>query len=424
MPKLANSAWSTAEYLWYPLMAIASTPFMLKGLGSEKYGLWMMFTATVVFGTVLNIGTGVSVIKQISTVLGQSRPELIEKILQGSLAVALVGGGCLALLITSIFLFVGDSVFAKMGDARSVHLTGYFAALLAWIEQIDNVFASALKGAERFSLAARVEMAAKIGQVLVSVATVMVGGGLLELYINYGLVTLLRLFIKGLITKNNLKISNISPDFSEGIKTIELSKWGWLQGLGGMTFGLADRFIIGSILGATSLAHYSIAMQLAAPIHSVTSAALSIVFPMVSRRQSNDSKLSLNKLSVYILIANVVICSITAGFILIFGNTILSFWLGIGYPQEIEGVLRYLTFAFWILALNITPYNILLGLGKMKSTSVIVIASGAVGLLPIYFGCLWYGLIGATVGKIIFALLALTLFYPLSRELFKSAKLQ
>jgi O-antigen/teichoic acid export membrane protein len=165
-------------------------------------------------------------------------------------------------------------------------------------------------------------------------------------------------------------------------------------------------------------------MQLAAPIHSVTSAALSIVFPMVSRRQSNDSKLSLNKLSVYILIANVVICSITAGFILIFGNTILSFWLGIGYPQEIEGVLRYLTFAFWILALNITPYNILLGLGKMKSTSVIVIASGAVGLLPIYFGCLWYGLIGATVGKIIFALLALTLFYPLSRELFKSAKLQ
>lgn len=397
---------------------------MLKGLGSEKFGLWMMFTATVVFGTVLNIGTGVAVIKQISTVLGQSRPDMVEKILQGSLAVALVGGGCLALLITTIFLFVGDSVFAKMGDAHSVHLTGYFAALLAWIEQIDNVFASALKGAERFGQAARVEMAAKISQVLVSVATVMVGGGLLELYINYSLVTLLRLFIKGAITKNKLNISNILPDFNEGIKTFELSKWGWLQGLGGMTFGLADRFIVGSILGASSLAHYSIAMQLAAPIHSVTSAALGVVFPMISRRQSSDSKLSLNKLTVYILIVNAVICSMIATFILIFGKTILLYWLGIGYPQEIEGVLWYLTFAFWILALNITPYNILLGLGKMKSTSVIVIASGAVGLLPIYFGCLWYGLNGATVGKVIFAILALTLFYPLYREVFKSNNLQ
>ncbi len=420
LPKLANSAWATAEYLWYPLIAIATTPFMLKGLGVEQYGLWMLFTATVTFGGVLNIGTGAATIKQVSTALGQSRPELVEKVLQGSLAIALVGGGTLALVTTSIFWFASDSFFDKMGDAQTVFITGVAAGLIAWVGQIDNVCASVLKGSERFGQAARVEMAAKIGQMLAAVITVLLGGGLLAVYVTFGLATLVRLVAKLMIVTNTFQVASLRPNFREAFKTLEYSKWGWLQGVGGLTFGLADRFIVGSLLGATSLAYYSVAMQLASPIHAVTSAALSTVFPIVSRRQSREGgEPSLRRIAFLTFTVNFIICTVPAGMLLMFGDSILALWLGEKYAVATKEILWYLTIAFWLLALNITPYNILLGMGKMKSVSVIVMVSGGIGMLPIYFGSLWYGLIGATFGKIVFSTLALALFYPLYKEIYR-----
>ena len=44
---------------------------------------------------------------------------------------------------------------------------------------------------------------------------------------------------------------------------LHFAKWGWVQGVGSLVFGVADRLFVGSFLGATSLAFYSVASQLA-----------------------------------------------------------------------------------------------------------------------------------------------------------------
>ena len=165
--RLVSPAWAMLEYGWYPLLLFISTPWFLFKLGTEVYGHWMLLTATVGLGSVLNTGTGAATIKAVSAGLGQANRSQVERTVRASLAIAILGGGVLALAVLVIFWVTGDTLLARMGDPALVLLTGFAATLLVWLEQLDNVFSSAMKGAEQFGQAARIEIVAKTAQIIV-----------------------------------------------------------------------------------------------------------------------------------------------------------------------------------------------------------------------------------------------------------------
>ena len=74
---------------------------------------------------------------------------------------ALIAGSLFSIFILAVFVMGADVFFNRMGDRSVLLLTGVVAAVLTVIDQIDNVFASALKGAEQFGRAAHIEMAGK-----------------------------------------------------------------------------------------------------------------------------------------------------------------------------------------------------------------------------------------------------------------------
>lgn len=195
------------EYAWYPLLIFISTPYLLHSLGPEKYGHWMLMNATVGFGGTLNTGTSIATIKLISAGYGRLDRGEAEHVLRSSLTIGLIGGGLLSALIFLVFWYGGDILFAKMGSKSLVRLTGGIAALLAWIEQIDNVFASVFKGAEQFGRAARIEMASKTFQIIVAVLAVMTWGSLVALYAGLVLVALIRLVAKSWMAVQFLGVS-------------------------------------------------------------------------------------------------------------------------------------------------------------------------------------------------------------------------
>src|SRR5690606_24699020 len=148
--------------------------WFLHQLGVDQYGLWMLLTATVAFGGLLNIGTSAATIKEVSAGIGRSMSSDIERTVRASLAIAIVGGGGLALLVLSGFWFAGDNLLDRMGDPALVRLTGATATALIFLEQLDNVFSSAIKGAERFGQAASIEITSKTFQVLVAASILLV----------------------------------------------------------------------------------------------------------------------------------------------------------------------------------------------------------------------------------------------------------
>jgi O-antigen/teichoic acid export membrane protein len=413
LTKLAASGWSVLEYGWYPLLLFVATPYLLRTLGAEGFGYWMLLSAIVGFGSILNIGTGAATIKQVSANCANPEKVGVKNIISASMAIALVGGGSLAAIIVLLFWFAGDVLFSKMGDSSLVLLTGIVAALLAWIEQIDNVFASVLKGSERFGRAASIEMVSKTAQVLAAVLAVSVWGGVAMLYSALVLVSVGRLVAKFWFVGRLWDISSLRPSFANAHDVLHFAKWGWLQGMGGLMFGVADRMLVGSILGATSLAHYSIATQLAQQIHALSAAGMSVIFPKVSRKLADDGSFALWRIAKLTIAGNFLVSSILMLGLLIFGRQILTLWLGDAMAAECADVLWYLTIAYWLLAINVAPHFILLGVGRIRFVALSNIAAGVMSLIVMYVLVQLYGLMGVGIARIIYGAIILVNFVSL-----------
>ncbi|MDQ5880182.1 MAG: hypothetical protein QG616_11, partial [Pseudomonadota bacterium] len=65
-PLVLKASWSVAEQAVSPLMLLALTPFLLRQLGVEQYGLWMLVMALVGMGQLASLGAGTAVIKHVS----------------------------------------------------------------------------------------------------------------------------------------------------------------------------------------------------------------------------------------------------------------------------------------------------------------------------------------------------------------------
>jgi len=417
--KLTNPAWAILEYVWNPLLLLICTPLFLKALGSESYGLWMLLVATVGFGAILNAGTGAATIKHVSAEMGEANPHQLQRVIQGSLAIATTGGGLLALIIVGVFWFGDDFFFRKMGDRHLLHITGLAAGMLAWLEQIDNVFASALRGSEKYGLAAKTEIGAKSLQALALVSSLLAGAGLTAVYVIILIVALARLSTKWLVARRVLRVSKAYPRFAHMKELLHFSKWAWIQGLGGTVFNSADRFVVASLLGATSLAQYSVVTQLAMQIHGMTAAGVSVVFPMISRKRALNPSFSIVRATTRTFLANAALSTSIAVGVLVFGKFILRLWFGAQMPANAGILLDYLVIAYWLLALNITPYYVLLGLGQIRSIAIWVFIGGAAGLIPMIYGISRFGLTGAGAGKLFYAVATLMLFVPLGQILFR-----
>jgi O-antigen/teichoic acid export membrane protein len=404
------------EYGWYPLLLFIATPWFLHRLGTGQYGIWMLLTATVGFGGVLNTGTGAATIKAVSAGIGRATNSDIERAVRTALAIALIGGGVLALVVFCVFWLAGGTLLGRMGNPALLQLTGVTAALLIWVEQLDNVFSSAMKGAEQFGQAAKVEIVSKTAQILVAALVLLPWPGLWALYAAVLAVSVMRLLAKIAIARRLLGLTDLCPSLAGTGDILHFAKWGWLQGVGGVLFGVADRILVGSMLGAASLAYYSIASQLAMQVHAVTAAGLSVIFPKVSRKLEDGGSFSLWRVTKLTMAGNLLLSTFLALMLILLGPMLLRIWIGADSAGPTAKLLFWLVIAYWVLALNVVPYYILLGLGRIRFVGLTVLVSGAIAVIAMYMAISRTGLTGAPAGRSIYAILSLALAIPLARH--------
>ena len=123
--RFSSSIWVLSEYGWYPLLLILATPWFLHQLGTEQYGYWMLLTATVSFGGILNFGTGAATIKAVSAVVGKTGGVVgTANAVRAALAIAILGGSILGLLVFALFWYFGTTFLGEMNSIEFVRLTG------------------------------------------------------------------------------------------------------------------------------------------------------------------------------------------------------------------------------------------------------------------------------------------------------------
>ncbi|PPD41664.1 MAG: hypothetical protein CTY15_13205 [Methylocystis sp.] len=397
--------WGMAEYFAYPLLMFLATPFFLSQLGKEQYGQWMLMLAFTGFGGVAGLGMGAATIKEVSAHRGRGDLAGAAKAVRACFAVTLASSLCLAAVILLLAFFAGASWLSRVGDPEAVRRVIGFAAALVTLEQIDTVFAGTIRGMERFDVAAKIEMSSKFVIVLVAIVAAWISRDLVTIFWSVLAVTVLRAAAKATLASMLLKTASLTPVWDRAYvkEAIRFGKWAWVQSIGTALFSTADRLLIGSLLGSTALAQYSVCLQLAQQVHTVPAAGAGFVFPLVSRRiQAGEN---IRRIGLGATVAFGLFAAALATPLIFFSHEILELWIGRDFADQNATLLRWLTIAFVILALNIGPYFLLLGANVARFVALVVVLGGALGLLAGLLFIPRLGLIGAVAVRIVYGII-------------------
>jgi O-antigen/teichoic acid export membrane protein len=400
----SQGIWNSAEYIFYPLLMLAATPVFLHSLGARQYGQWMLLITLGSLGGWAGMGMGAATIREVASAHAQGDQHRRSDYVRVALFIVLVGTVVISLLLIAVLILGGSRLFAQMGDRSELIPVIVGAPFLIASDQIDSVFSGALRGAERFGLVARLEMLSKI---------IIVGGCLvtaiashrLDLLIGVSVaLNFLRVAIKSSAVAILFGINSIFPAWHAKVAAslISFGKWSVIQLIGSAIFSSADRLMVGSLLGADSLAIYSICLQLAQQVQSIPAAFGGFLFPYFTKRSQaldgrHQSRLLLVSTGALSLLAIVIALPIVSN-----AHTILGLWVGSAVAADSSTLLRLLTLGYCTLALPTAAHYFLYGIGQAKWVAISNLVAGILSLLLNFMLVPWFGALGAAASRFVY----------------------
>ena len=413
---LRNSLYGAGEYIALPLTMLLAAPFLLRRLGLEQYGLWMLATAAVSSTNLISTGFGDAALKYASMYRGKNDRKRMEDTLRVNLAINLVLGGALALVMWYGSSLAARSLFKIEQSLQGAAVTAFrIGSLILLVRCVESVLVAALRAHERYGPSVVINVISRATIVITACVLVSQGYGIVGIMLGtlcvvIGSTTAQLTAARAVMGPISLIPSINNAAFSE---VFGFGFFSWLQAVAGCVFNQADRLLIGVLLGTSAVAYYSVCVQAAQPIHGLIAAGLHFLFPHLSARLSRApaSELRATVLSIFRINAAgaVILCLPLA----LFSRLILRLWMGSAFAQQAWTLLSIIAVGFGFLALNVTAHYALLALGQVKLVAMLNLAGGAAMLVAMILLAPRFGLAGAAVGRMLYGPVTLLMYWRL-----------
>ncbi len=384
------SFWGLMEYGLGPLVALAATPVLLRQLGTVGFGQFAMIMALAGFGNVANLGAAVTGTKLVSERLHEPDGPyhgaavsfaLVACALAGVAAIALVGWGAVA-WIWPHATFGGIAVTTLALPALLVYLS----------QQFDQLFTGCLKGREAFARTALCEVGGRLTAYTVTCVVAILTGSptIAALTQAAGLLATglakMHLFARA---SGRWAVLPLMDRAAMGA-AFRFSRWSWLNSLSAVAFGSVDRILVGSLLGPSTLAIYTIGAQIGQMIHTASVAVFQKTMPLISRlAAAADGGAAVAREVRRLMAINISLSVLGSILALSVSAPLLGLMLGHhGYTDGHLATFRLLIVAAALLSLNVVAHFSLLGMGNGRAVAVLNGAAGGVMV------CLLFLLVG------------------------------
>ncbi len=363
---IGNAISGGLGYVWPIMLAITTTPYIVYKLGNDAYGILALVTSVLGFFAFLDLGVTNAAVKFVSEAYAKDDIDEISKIISSSLSVFIMAGvlgGVLIALITNTLVqrvlkipasYVSDSTFAF-----------YVASCGLVLNMVVGVFASVPKAIQRYDLATKVNIIVGTSLTLSMVLTVYLGYGLKQIIIINFLSSLISLILYISITKKYLKGVSIRMRFNPSTfkKLFQFGKYSLVVVFSATFYYQVDKLLIGSFLGAASVAFYVVPASIAAGIFSIIVSLMVVVFPLCSHLYATGEYDKLRELYLKASKYGFIVVVSIATPVIVLSTQIMSHWMGADYGPRSGAVLAILTISVIFNSLGIIPFFILDGVG-------------------------------------------------------------
>jgi O-antigen/teichoic acid export membrane protein len=365
------------------LLALAVTPVLVRRLGTETYGVYVL--AFTLGGTlaILDLGLTPAVVMLLSKAWHENDRPRMERIIGTALTTYLVAGAILSLGVALLVPWLTVSVLQVSPNLRPVAQAALWLStggfLLSLLFSVFNAIPIAL---ERFDLTVLRTVGVSLLTTAAVIAYALAGGGLVGvMLINVvGNAVALGLFI--VVSRHLLPGMSMRPLFDRTIfKAIARFSGFKLAGsVSGLVVYRFDQVAIGAMLGVRAAGVYVVPATAAARILALLTDLVLPLFPRISKLATDPAAVrSLLFRSVRLM---ALVASPTFITLFVFADSVIQAWIG-GEPGRIlamEGAttLRWLAAASLLQAIAVVPIIISEAAGKPEINNGFAVASAIV----------------------------------------------
>ncbi len=399
--------------------AILTVPYLIGGLGTERFGLLSLAWSLIGYFNLFDLGLGRATTKFVAEALGKNQLERIPHIIWTSLVVQMAfgafGAAVLAFctpLIVSRFLKMSPSVLV---EARQ---TFYLLSLATPLVICSRNLRGVLEASQRFDFIACIQIPASL--LNVSLPAI---GVLLRLRLPQIIGMIIGLWVIS-ATAYLFVCFRLFPALRRSVSAHRdlirplLSFGGWIA-LCNLLVPLLvsfDRFAIGALLSVSVVAYYTVPCDMVLRLLIIPGVIGTTLFPAFSmlhaRSHESLERYYLRSLK-YVLL--VMIPLVVVG--ILFASEILRLWLGKEFMIRSTAVFQILAVGMLLNALSQMPANLLDGIGRPDMRAKVFLA-----YIPVYLILLWLlitrlGLLGAALAWTLRSAMELIIFASVASRL-------
>ena len=394
-----NTTWNLFGQGVPLLAAFVTIPFLLKGLGTARFGILTLAWAFMGYFNLFDLGIGRALTKLVAEKIGSDKEREIPHLIWTALFLMLL----LGLLGTVVAVVFSDWIVSDMLNIpdylQSETLQAfYLIALSIPLTILSAGLQGVLEAFQSFRLinTVRIPMGIMtfIGPLMVlfftdrlpPVVGILVFGRLLFLAVYFYLCIRVVSAVK----------KKISIRFSLSLKLLSFGSWMTVSNLITPAFLYLDRFLIGSMLSISAVAYYTTPMEMISRLLIFPRSLVGVLFPAfsISYEKSRDRTVNLFVCaSKYTFLALFPITLIIVNF----SYEIMQLWIGREFADKSAYVLQWLAIGVFLNSLAHLPFALLQGAGRPDLTAKLHMVE-----LPIYVICLWvllsvFNILGAAI---------------------------
>ena len=390
------------------------TPFILRHLGAATYGLWVLVSSIVAYGSVLDLGVWGAIIKYVAEYRARGEADTARALLATALRLyTLFGAGVLALAAMAALLMpplfgiapdqrpLASQLIMLMGVGVGVSLPGLMPL-------------SVLRGLQRYDVVSVIEISATLTTTAATVLGLLLGGGVLAVVA----ANLLGLAVMAL--GGAWGVQRLAPAYQFGWRGADrrlarqIITYSWplsVKDVAGRLQNRSDEITIGAFLPIASIAPYNVARRLSESTYVLTRQFMKVLLPLASELHAENDLGRLRRvflLGTRVTLALALLIGLT---LIVLARPILTAWVGPDYASA-AGLVAILTTASFLAAAQWPAGAVLQGMARHRVLAATALGSGLANLALSIALVRPLGVTGVALGTLLPALAEFAIILP------------
>jgi O-antigen/teichoic acid export membrane protein len=360
-----GSFWTLIGQVLPLIASFFATPFLIRLLGSESYGVYVLIVLIPTYFLFSDFGMSLASTKFASEAYGQGLKKREGEVIRMAALIAFISTlpFALGIFISSDFIIDWFNVPVTLHFQASLALK--ITAISFLFNVLINIFNTPQLSRLRMDLNSLVTSGFKFLGIIIAPIVLYFGGNIVSLTLILLITSLLTLaghiFVSSRLLKELLQTSInksiIKPMLKFGGALV-------ISGIAGIILVNLEKIVLASATSVESLAYYSVAFTFASMTSMFSGAMIQSLLPAFSQLLLPEKKSELNKLFSRTLRFNIIGLIPLIVFLFVIAKPFLTAWAGEIYGQKSTLPFYILLSGLFFNVIAYIPYSLLMASGR------------------------------------------------------------